>query len=92
MTWDVFLRLSTFALIAVVAFLWPRDLRRYWHEFDGRARRITLGVIPVFVSNALGLLNAVYLGRSATWVSYLLIASYALLVFVLIWNPRSERR
>lgn len=87
----IVVRLVTFALVAWTAFLWPRDMRRRWHEFDARAKRVTVAIMPVFASNALGLLNAAYSGRPLTWATYLLAMSYAVLVAVLLYSPRDER-
>lgn len=88
---EILIRLGAFLLVATAAFLWPRDVRRYWDTWPPRARRVAMGVMPVFIANGIGILNAAYYAKPLVWTVYLVAFSYAVLIFVLLWTPRDER-
>lgn len=87
---EILVRTGAFVLVAAAAFLWPRDLRRYWHEWTPRARRVTMSVMSVFFANGISILNAAYTGRPVAWTLGLLMFAYGLVVVALLW-PDKER-
>lgn len=91
MTMTITIQFITFILVAMVAFLWPRDMRRNWHRFDPRTKRATIGVIPVFASNAVLLLNASLNRETLPNSVYLLAVSYFILLLSLVYTPKGER-
>lgn len=83
-------RLAVLTLVAISAFLWPRDMRRNWNTWTRKGRRVTMAILPVLMSNGLLLIAAAQRQDPIRVSVGVLAASFVCLNIALLLNFEND--